>query len=193
MPFVTIMLHNNPARSLFLICLLFPVLSILFTTTAVLADEGEPKKFTTVYATVEYPSDEVLLELLRKIGRKSFYFNTDPKRVKKLLGESVEELVFRVKTILDMFPAQFYVNMRIYATRDELKAVHRNMDLPGRVPLAFYIHRPRAIFLSVDEVNAGILAHEIAHGVINAYFVVRPSPKMQEILAQYVDKHLWDD
>jgi hypothetical protein len=32
----------------------------------------------------------------------------------------------------------------------------------------------------------------MAHAVINFYFKVPPPAKMQEILAQYVDLHVWD-
>jgi hypothetical protein len=63
----------------------------------------------------------------------------------------------------------------------------------GAVPVAFYSHGSRTIVISIDDITDRILAHEIAHAVICAYFLPPPPVRMQEILAQYVDKHLWDD
>ena len=62
----------------------------------------------------------------------------------------------------------------------------------GTPPVAFYSHGMAGIYLTTERLNAGILAHEIAHAVINAYFVTPPPAKMQEILSQYVDRHLND-
>ena len=46
--------------------------------------------------------------------------------------------------------------------------------------------------VAVDSVTDNIIAHEIAHAVINAYFVIPPPARMQEILAQYMDQHYTD-
>ena len=53
-----------------------------------------------------------------------------------------------------------------------------------------------AILLGYGRCNdglVGVLAHEVAHAIINQYFAVPPPSKVQEILSQYVDKHLWGD
>ena len=62
----------------------------------------------------------------------------------------------------------------------------------GSTPLAFYSHKTKTIHVDVSSITDGVLAHEMAHGVINFYFKTPPPAKMQKILAQYVDLHLWD-
>jgi hypothetical protein len=38
----------------------------------------------------------------------------------------------------------------------------------------------------------GILAHEIAHSIIDNYLLILPPKATAEILARYVDEHLFD-
>jgi hypothetical protein len=40
--------------------------------------------------------------------------------------------------------------------------------------------------------HEGILAHEMAHAIIDQFLTVRPPSATAEILARYVDGHLFD-
>ena len=42
----------------------------------------------------------------------------------------------------------------------------------------------------MQDVHAGMLAHELAHAIIDHYLTVRPPAQTAEILARYVDSHL---
>ena len=55
---------------------------------------------------------------------------------------------------------------------------------------AWYVYELNTIYLNVDDVHEGMLAHEIAHSIIDHYLLVRPPKATAEILARYVDKHL---
>jgi hypothetical protein len=66
-------------------------------------------------------------------------------------------------------------------------------ELLGPNRVAYYQYRTKEIHVSVHLVTDGVLAHEIAHAVIDRYFATPPSSKVQEILTQYVDRHLWSD
>jgi hypothetical protein len=65
-------------------------------------------------------------------------------------------------------------------------------DLGKLFLVAFYSHRTKAIYISLKSITDRSFAHETAHAVINFYFIIPPPGRMQEILAQYVDKHLWE-
>ncbi len=56
---------------------------------------------------------------------------------------------------------------------------------------AWYIYEQNTIYINNDDVHEGILAHEIAHAIIDHYLTVRPPRATAEILARYVDKHLY--
>ena len=62
------------------------------------------------------------------------------------------------------------------------------MELKGDVPVAFYSHKDKTIYLSADNVTDRVLVHEIAHAVMNAYFIPLPPRHVQEILAHYVER-----
>jgi len=103
----------------------------------------------------------------------------------------VDRIVERVRTFLDMYPPDLYFGIYLFQTYDEIENAYKTMGILGKAPIAFYSHRTKAIYISIEDITDRILAHEIAHAVINFYFVTPPPGKMQEILAQYVDKHLW--
>jgi len=56
---------------------------------------------------------------------------------------------------------------------------------------AWYIYEQNTIYINNDDVHEGILAHEMAHAIIDHYLTVRPPKATAEILARYVDKHLY--
>jgi len=106
--------------------------------------------------------------------------------------EGVDRIVEKVSSLLDMHPLKLHFTISLYKTQAEVSAAYRALGMLGAAPVAFYSHRSRTIAVSIDDITDRILAHEIAHAVICAYFVTPPPTIMQEILAQHVDKNLWD-
>jgi len=98
----------------------------------------------------------------------------------KFVRDRVDEVFQRVEMVLGIYPEAFHLD--IY-----LQPKYSGGDI------ASYSHERRAITVAVDRVTDGVLAHEIAHAVINAYFKVPPPQKVQEILAQYVDRNFWGE
>ena len=135
-------------------------------------DKTLETKFTTIHYTGER---EVCDFFWRMTGKRlTLLDNVD------LVKNRIDELVERVEALLDMYPAPFHfeIQLKPYFT--------------GGV-IANYSHKTRMIIVALDRVTDGVLAHEMAHAVINAYFPVSPPEKAQEILAQYVDKHLFEE
>jgi len=56
--------------------------------------------------------------------------------------------------------------------------------------VSFYVNDISAIYISGENFRREILGHEIAHAIINHYFVVSPPIKVQEILAKYIEYQL---
>jgi len=135
------------------------------------------KTFQTDYTKIYYLKDQDIYDFIWRLGGQRLEFLQDP----SLSSYRIDRLVDRVQAILDMRPEalQFGINLKRGILRDE--------------KLAFYEYSSGDVFVSVDYVNDGVLAHEIAHVVINKYFNSSSPSKMQEILAQYVDQHLWSD
>jgi hypothetical protein len=44
--------------------------------------------------------------------------------------------------------------------------------------------------MNVNDLHEGMLAHELAHAIVDHYLLVRPPRPTAEIIARYVDSHL---
>ncbi len=142
--------------------------------------------YSTDYATIHYSdpaAHESFMAILKEGESKPRYANS--------IGSSVDRIVFRVRNILGVHTPGFHFNIYLLDNSDELKAMYREMGFTGKVPAAFYTRSTGSVFIALDELNDGVLAHEVAHAVINSHYTPPLPNRMQEILAQFVDKNLW--
>lgn len=149
-------------------------LAALLLSPNVCLSAGE-NSIESKFATIHYSHDQEIHQFLWRITglRVTLADSAD------LVKDRVDELVRRVEELLEMYPTPLHFAIEFQARRSE-------------GPIAEYSHRTRSIVVSLNSVTDGVLAHEIAHAVMNAYFPVSPPEKTQEILAQYVDAHLWN-
>ncbi|MGE4358144.1 MAG: hypothetical protein AB7E08_06330 [Candidatus Omnitrophota bacterium] len=105
----------------------------------------------------------------------------------KILARTLDTLFLEVSDILDIHLSSFKVNLRILYDFQALDSefyrfYHLNLKSPS-----FYIYETNTIYISFDNLKPGVLGHEIAHAIMNNYFVVPPPVKLQEVLAGYVE------
>jgi len=104
----------------------------------------------------------------------------------------MDVLLERVERVLDIYPPKVSVNVRIYKTRGDLSEAYYNiMGVRGDYK-SFYVNKLQTIYISEQDMDDSIMAHEIGHVVVDHYFNVIPSEKIREMLATYVDLHLED-
>ena len=172
---------------------LLTVLAALLLLPSLPAAGQGPGNLRTNYAAIHYPDDGLLAEFEGKIAGPGGLPNpADRTRVLAAVKRDVDRIVFRVRTLLDMYPINFRFSIRIYPSYGTLGEAWREAGKLGPSPVAFYSHSNGTVHVTVERLSAGILAHEIAHAVINSYFDSPPPAKAQEILSRYVDAHLWD-
>ena len=150
---------------------------LLFSLSPAAVGAQSQKAFQTKYTTIYYTDDKDMDDFIWRLGGQRMEFVSDP----QLASYRIDRLVDRVQNILDMWPEHFQI--AIFLHRGPLKVNET----------AFYEKATKTIHVSVDSVSDGVIAHEIAHASIAQYFSTPPPSKMQEILAQYVDKFLWSD
>lgn len=142
------------------------------------------------------------LEDLKKFNKKVVYhsglssitalFSPSGSDMTGKLKKKVDALYRRVQQILDMRKRTKKVIVNIYHDKRQLHAGYYkiyNKKCPFR---AWYIFEFNTIYINVNDLHEGMLAHEMAHSIIDHYFSVRPPSATAEILARYVDKHLLD-
>ncbi len=150
----------------------------------------------TRYAIVEYQSFEDLKRLNRCLN-----YNRKSRSLRQLLSASgrdklsgikvkVDTIYERVQEILDMRKSAPKVIIKIYRNRKQLDNAYFEIYQKKNTLRAWYIYEYNAIYLNVKDVHEGVLAHEMAHAIIDHYLEVRPPSASAEILARYVDSHL---
>jgi hypothetical protein len=159
-----------------LICSLIILTLQLYYVSPIFSSESE-EVFKTRYTAIHYSDEKDLNDFIWRLGGEKM----DVPSNTELASNRIDRLIERVETILDMQPKNFKTD--IYLRRGMLEA--------GRI--AFYNHKTKSIYISVDYTSDGVVAHEIAHAVIDYHFSSPLPAKMQEILTQYVDKYLWSD
>jgi hypothetical protein len=109
------------------------------------------------------------------------------------ISARLEFLLKRVKDVLEMHPLIPYLDIKIFHSRDELQERYRQVAMGNENYKSFYVHDLSAIFTSEKDIIDSIIAHEMAHAVIDYYFLVPPPAMAAELLATHVDEHLERD
>jgi hypothetical protein len=157
------------------------------------------ERLETKYTIIHHHSLEDLKKFERKIdfasgdfSLKSLFSESNQEDAIGKLRLKIDALYERVQEILDMRKKfEKKVIIQLNPGRKELARAYRELFGGELRVRAWYLYEMNTIFISVDDVHEGMLAHEIAHSVIDHYFTVRPPRASAEILAVYVDTHLF--
>jgi len=175
--------------------------------------QGEASSFITKqsletkYTIIHYQSLKDLKKFNEKVDyypgqwrlKRLFSRSKSGKEMRDKLRKKVDALYARVQEILDMRKKTEKVTIKIYPNKNQLHAAYARIYKissrayeVSRPPGAWYIYEYNTIYISVDDLHEGILAHEMAHSIIDNYLTVRPPSATAEILARYVDSHLFE-
>ena len=176
---------------------------LLFLAPCLFAQEPS-KIYQTQYAAISYTDEKDLHTFTRNTGSGLSFLRENPERNPLLAKTQVDKIVETICSLLDMHPSKLNFSITLYRTQGEVSTAYYRASAganayksqgmtTGAAPIAFYSHSTRNITVALDNITEGILAHEIAHAIISTYFVTPPPARMQEILAQYMDKHFRDN
>ncbi len=169
-------------------------LSCLFLLLSVSISFGA--EITSKYTTITYGADAQLRKFNKKlrINRRGAFFLGNPQEVTAAqeVGNKVDMVVEKVKTILEMFPDQLHITVRLLTSAREVQRVYQQRYRIRGKYIAFYSPKDRTIFISAKNAELPVFAHEVAHAIIHHYFKVAPSSKIHEVLAQYAEEHITD-
>jgi len=157
------------------------------------------RQIETQHTVIHYNSPDDLKKFDRKIdfspgefSLKNLFSSSDAGDERKRFIEKIDALYERVQEILDMRKkSEKKVKIQLYSGKKALEAAYKEL-FGGKLNVrAWYIFETNTIFINVNDVHEGMLAHEMAHSVIDHYLTVRPPRAAAEILAVYVDTHLF--
>ena len=115
-------------------------------------------------------------------GRGLSFLRENPEKNPLLAKTRVDKIVETICSLLDMHPPNLRFGITLYRTQSEVTSAYYRASgtanaynahgAAGAAPIAFYSHGPRNIAVAIDNITDNILAHEIAHAIISAYFVI---------------------
>lgn len=181
-------IYGKPLKSLVLVLTFF--LMLFAPCSTVFAFE-----LTTQYATISYEREDILRQFNNRVsfGRISYLLrNKAGATTEDEVKNKVDLLIERVEAILDMHPDDFKIRIVILPTTADIKRAIKSTSSQDADLVAFYTPKGKTVYVSVSDIRLGVLAHEFGHAVADAYFVVAPPPKIHEVMAQYVELHLYD-
>lgn len=111
-------------------------------------------------------------------------------RLNESLKTKILSILHKVQLILGMRLKKVKLDLFLFETRQDFDRFY--MTTFGFPSPAHSIYKPErnAIYLTLSELTTGVLAHEMGHFVICAYCLVPPPANAQEIMCQYLDKHI---
>jgi hypothetical protein len=165
--------------------------------------------FKTQSATIYYEDPASLREMEHRLRfsqasrfSQSYFYTQDPVQaaLSPGLAAKIDGLLAKVCLLLNKSPKQAQ-GLNIFILKDGKQVRQRHLVfLPrqngapawfgyGRLE-AFYEPVSRTIFLSLEDLHAGILAHELTHFVLCESFAVPPPAALQEDWGRYVESSL---
>jgi len=179
--------------------LLLFLLAIFFCSKSSADEKLEWKEIKTRYTIIRYQSYGDLKRFDKNIdysvissssGLELLSSALESNDLKDKIKDKVDAIFRRVQQILDMRKKVEKVKINIYQDRKNLKKVFKEIYKKEGKLRAWYIFEYNTIYLNVKDLHEGMLAHEIAHSIIDHYFGVRPPSATAEIIARAVDSNL---
>jgi hypothetical protein len=189
----------------FLGCLILGLIGPTLSSPAAQAQQA----FQTQWAAIYYEDPASLREMERRLHfsqapkfSQSYFYAQDPFQaaLSPGLAAKIDGLLAKVCLILRKRP-QKGQELRIVILKDgkQVQQLHSAFHPAqttgpswfgyGRLE-GFYESRSRTIFLSLDDLHEGILAHEMAHFVLCEAYTVPPPESVQEDWARHVESSL---
>jgi uncharacterized protein (DUF2132 family) len=190
-------------KKLLSVCLFFTIFTSVFWTSSqnCFSQQDAPgdewASFQTAYFNVFYKPEVNLKRVLGRLHSRSLpsYSNLPAYTltgIEAKVAYRLDTIFMRVRDILGMYPDKADIKIKIFKNRQNISAELCFLNQTDGTCKSFYTYRFNSIYTSEQDVTDSVIAHEMAHAVVDNYFSTTPPEKMAEILATNVDFHLDD-
>ena len=170
-----------PNKKLFLISVAFLFSQICTEARIWAVDEIAWQEMETKYAIIRYQSLDDLKTFYKKVdylppasGLNWLFSRPEGRDFEEKLKNKIDALYERVQEILDMRKKTLKVKVNIYKDKAQLKDAFFSIYKKEGRYRAWYIFEFNTIYINIADLHEGILAHEMAHAIIDHYLIVRP-------------------
>lgn len=167
---------------------------------AAAADTAQWVQIDTKYSIIHYQTTRDLKTFNEHVefgpelawSLRRMVFGPQDDELIEIISQKVDAIYLRVQRILDMRKRMEKVNIKIYPDKTQLQANCADVYNKPCEFRAWFSLKTNTVHITAEDLNEGMLAHEIAHSIIDHFLLVAPPPATSEILARYVDGHLHD-
>jgi hypothetical protein len=157
---------------------------------------GQAREQKSRYVTLWYANREVLEEFNDNLRLNRKLRNSMRKRNVVTVADEVlakaDIVVEKVQIVLDMFPNKFHIRLVLLPDSDDVAHVYKKRYGKRVDHIAYYSLSEKTIYISADDTQLRVLAHEVGHSVVDHFFKVRPPYNIHELMAQFAEKHVTD-
>lgn len=147
------------------------------------------------YITLKYSGKEILRSFDKRIDLNSSLTRLMRKNTVTVEDEvlaKTDAVVEKAEKVLDMFPDNLHFTLVLLPVQNDIAKVFYQKYNKNVNYLSYYSLSEKTIYISVDDANLNILAHEIGHVIVDHFFNVSPPYNIHELMAQFTAKHITD-
>jgi hypothetical protein len=148
------------------------------------------------YVTLQYSDEKVLRKFNDRLnlGRKLQYYlrNKNLVTIEDEVLAKLDVIIEKAETVLDMFPADLHITVVLLSSRAEVAGIYNQKYSTQVDHIAYYSLSEDTIYISADDTQLRVIAHEVGHAIVDHYFDVRPPYTIHELMAQFTEKHIND-
>ena len=179
------------------------VLCLIFTLLVFAAPASAKgwRLLVAKYSVLCYQTDEDLETFNKEIdfggdGGGFLFFggsSNEGPAMQKEVRRKLDRLVEKVQLILDMRKPFPRVRIELHPNAESLQQAYFRLYKKKKEIRAWFTFKRNTIYLNAEDIFSGMVAHELAHCVVDHYLSVRPPRATAEILARFVDQHLYEE
>lgn len=149
------------------------------------------------HVTLQCASEQLLRAFNEKLklGPKLSYLmkNQDIVTVEDEVTAKLNVIIEQAKVILDMYPKDLHINVIILPTTNACSDHFASKFGHQGEQIAYYCLSEDTIYISAEDARLGVIAHELAHAIVDFYFSKQPPYHVHEMMAQSVETHIEDN
>jgi len=153
------------------------------------------KAATSRYFTVRWNDPKVLRKFNDNlmIGRLSrFMQKNNIVTVEDEVYAKLDVILEKAQLALAMYPNGMKVTVVLLPDSRSVSAVYLQKYGKKADHIAYYSLSEKTVYVSADDVNLRVIAHELGHAIVDHYFKERPPYHIHELMAQFAEKHITD-
>ncbi|MDR3088507.1 MAG: hypothetical protein LBU39_01645 [Desulfobulbaceae bacterium] len=174
---------------------IFGLAALLVLGCSLLAPGASALAAQSRYFTVRWSNPELLRDfndnlMIGRLGR--FIQKKNIVTVEDEVYAKLDVILEKAQLVLDMYPPKMKVTVVLLPDKNAVAAVYQQKYGKEANNIAYYSLSENTVYVSVDDVNLRVIAHELGHAIVNHYFKERPPYQIHELMAQFTEKHITD-